>query len=62
MEKKEVIIASASRTAVGSLGKSLKNIPADLLGSSVISQSIKRSKLNNNDIDVNYMIHTIKQS
>ena len=51
MEKKEVIIASASRTAVGSLGKSLKNIPADLLGSSVISQSIKRSKLNNNDID-----------
>jgi acetyl-CoA C-acetyltransferase len=51
MEKKEIIITSASRTAVGSLGKSLKNIPADLLGSSVISQSIKRSKLNNNDID-----------
>ena len=38
-----VVITSATRTAVGSLGKSLKNIPANELGSSVISESIKRS-------------------
>ncbi len=51
MKKKEVIITTAARTAVGSLGQSLKNIPADILGSSVISESIKRSKLKNNDVD-----------
>jgi len=46
-----VVITSATRTAVGSLGKSLKNIPANELGSSVISESIKRSKLKPGDID-----------
>jgi acetyl-CoA C-acetyltransferase len=46
-----VVITSATRTAVGSLGKSLKNIPANELGSSVISESIKRSKLKPDDID-----------
>ncbi|MDB9795871.1 acetyl-CoA C-acetyltransferase [Pelagibacteraceae bacterium] len=46
-----VVITSATRTAVGSLGKSLKNIPANELGSSVISESIKRSKLKPDDVD-----------
>jgi len=46
-----VVITSATRTAVGSLGKSLKNIPANELGSSVISESIKKSKLKPVDID-----------
>ena len=46
-----VVITSATRTAVGSLGKSLKNIPANELGSSVIVESIKRSKLKPVDID-----------
>ena len=46
-----VVITSATRTAVGSLGKSLKNIPASELGSVVISESIKRSKLKNEDVD-----------
>ena len=46
-----VVITSACRTAVGSLGKSLKNISASELGSTVISESIKRSKLKNDDID-----------
>ena len=36
----EVYIVSASRTAVGSLGKSLNNISADKLGASVISDAI----------------------
>jgi len=46
-----IVITSATRTAVGSLGKSLKNISANELGSSVIIESIKRSKLNPNDVD-----------
>ena len=46
-----VVITSACRTAVGSLGKSLKNISASDLGSAVISESIERSKLKNNDVD-----------
>ncbi len=48
---KNVYITSASRTAVGSLNKSLKNIPAHELGASVIEESIKRSKLKKTDID-----------
>ena len=46
-----VVITSATRTAVGSLGKSLKNVPANELGASVISESIKRSKLKPDDVD-----------
>ncbi len=46
-----VVITSATRTAIGSLGKSLKNVPAHELGAAVISESIKRSKLKNEDID-----------
>ena len=48
---KSVCITSASRTAVGSFNKSLKNIPAFELGSSVISSVIKSSKINHSDID-----------
>ena len=46
-----VIITSATRTAVGSLGKSLKNIPGHELGSSVISEAIKRSNIDKEDVD-----------
>jgi acetyl-CoA C-acetyltransferase len=51
MNNKDIVITSALRTAVGSLGKSLKNIPANELGSTVITESIKDSKLKNNEID-----------
>ena len=47
----DVYITSALRTAVGSLGKSLKNVSADDLGSKVISSVVRDSKLSNNDID-----------
>ena len=49
--KNSVVITSATRTAIGSLGKSLKNVPAHELGAAVISESIKRSRLKNEDID-----------
>ena len=51
MDKKEIIITSAVRTAVGSLNGSLKNISSEELGSVVISESIKNSKLKNVDVD-----------
>ena len=46
-----VVITSAKRTAVASQGKSLKNIPGDELGSAVISESIKSSKIKKEDVD-----------
>ena len=48
---KNVYIMSALRTAVGSLGKSLKNVPSDELGSCVISNAINKSNLIKSDID-----------
>ena len=47
----DIYITSASRTAVGSLGKSLKNVPAFELGSTVISKILKDSNLKTEDID-----------
>ncbi len=47
----KVFITSAVRTAVGSLGKALKNIPAEELGSAVISKAIIKSKLKSDDLD-----------
>ncbi len=51
MKKNEIFITSALRTAVGSLGKSLKNSSAESLGSAVISESIKKNKISGNDVD-----------
>ena len=48
MSEKEIVITSALRTAVGSLGKTLKNVPAKDLGAAVISSSIKNSNLKKN--------------
>ena len=51
MNGKDIVITSALRTAVGSLGKSLKNVSAKDIGSVVISESIKKSKLKSDEID-----------
>ena len=50
-DKKTVVITSAVRTAIGSLGGTLKNIPAYKLGSTVISGAIKKSSLKPSDIN-----------
>jgi len=50
-DKKTVVITSAVRTAVGSLGGTLKNVPAYKLGSTVISGAIKKSNLKSSDVD-----------
>ena len=51
MANNSVVITSATRTAVGSLNKSLKNIPGYILGSKVITESINISKLKKEDVD-----------
>ena len=48
---KKIYIVDASRTAVGSLGKSLKDSSAVELGSSVINNSIKRCKIKSSEVD-----------
>ena len=49
-DKKTVVITSAVRTAIGSLGGTLKNVPAFKLGSAVISKAIEKSNLKHSDI------------
>ena len=48
---KDVCITSALRTAVGSQGKSLKNISAEDLGSAVVSSVVKCSNLTGDEVD-----------
>ena len=48
---KEVVIAGAIRTPIGTYKGSLRNIKAHQLGSVVISEVLKRSKINKEEID-----------
>jgi len=50
-DKADIVITSASRTAVGSLGRSLKNIAAKDLGAAVITAAINNSKIKKDEID-----------
>ena len=47
----EVYITSATRTAIGALGRSLKNVKAENLGATVISESINLSKIKPAEVD-----------
>tara|TARA_B100001057_G_C22762768_1_gene916518 strand:- start:6 stop:1184 length:1179 start_codon:yes stop_codon:yes gene_type:complete len=51
MKIENINIVAAKRTAVGTLGKSLKNLQSSTLGSAVIKDLLKHSNLKNNDID-----------
>jgi len=48
---REVVIVSAVRTAIGTYGKSLKDVPAVELGSVVIKEAIKRAGINPELVD-----------
>ena len=48
---KNVVIASAVRTAIGKFGKSLKDIPVQRLGAEVIKDTLKRSGLKPENVD-----------
>ena len=51
LKEKSIVITSAVRTAIGTFNGSLKNMQGHELGSVVIKEGIKKSKLNPNDID-----------
>lgn len=51
MEKQEVVIVSAVRTAIGSFNGSLKNISAPDLGGIVIKQALERAGLQGDQVD-----------
>ena len=51
LDKKSIVITSAVRTAVGTFNGALKNMKANQLGSTVIKEVVKKSKLKLNEID-----------
>ena len=50
-KSKEVVIVDAIRTPIGTYKGSLKDLKADQLGSIVIKEILRRSKINKNEID-----------
>jgi acetyl-CoA C-acetyltransferase len=50
-KEKSIVITSALRTAIGAFNGSLKNMHAHDLGSIVVKENIKKSKLKSNEID-----------
>jgi acetyl-CoA C-acetyltransferase len=53
--KKEIVITSAFRTAIGSFGGSLSSLSAAQLGAEVIKKWVEPSDLKNTDVDTVYM-------
>ena len=53
--KKEIVITSAFRTAIGSFGGSLSSLSAAQLGAEVIKKCVEHSELKNTDVDTVYM-------
>ena len=51
LNEKQIVITSAVRTAVGAFGGSLKRMQGHDLGSIVVKEAIKKSKLKPNDVD-----------
>ena len=51
MQNNNIVITKALRTAVGSLGKSLKNVPAPNLSAEIILSLLKNSNVKSEEID-----------
>ena len=51
LEEKNIVITSALRTPIGTFNGALKNKPGHQLGSIVIKEVIKQSKLNSKEVD-----------
>ena len=52
---KKVVIASACRTAIGTMGGSLSTTPAAELGAIVIKEAVNRAGIKPEDVDQVYM-------
>lgn len=48
---REIVIASAVRTAIGSFGGALKNVDAITLGQTVVKEALIRAKVNTEEVD-----------
>lgn len=59
---KKVVIASACRTPIGSMGGSLSTVPAAELGAIVIKEALKRAKVEPNQVDMVYIGCVIQAS
>ena len=59
---RKIVIASACRTAIGSMGGSLSTVPAAELGSIVIKEALNRAKVAPNQVDMVYMGCVIQAS
>src|SRR5699024_4487045 len=57
---KEVVIVSASRTAIGSFGGSLSTVKATELGATVIKDVLKKAKVKGEDVDELIMGHVLQ--
>ncbi|HZW67025.1 MAG TPA: acetyl-CoA C-acetyltransferase [Pseudogracilibacillus sp.] len=60
MTNKEVVIVSASRTAIGSFGGSLSTVDATELGATVIKDVLKKAKIKGEDVDELIMGHVLQ--
>ncbi len=49
-DKQDVVIVGAARTAIGSFGGSLKDVPANKLGALVLGEAVKRAGLTPQDV------------
>lgn len=52
---RKVVLAGACRTAIGTYGGTLSTTPAEVLGSVVIREALKRAKVPPEDVDMVYM-------
>ncbi|MDO8774657.1 MAG: acetyl-CoA C-acetyltransferase [Burkholderiaceae bacterium] len=60
MSQKEVVICSPARTAIGTYGGSLKDVPAPDLGAAVIRETLKRSGLSADKVQTLVMGNVIQ--
>ena len=51
VNSKNIVITSATRTAIGKLGGSLKDLTSYQMGSIVIKEALKRSHLNSKEVE-----------
>lgn len=58
----EVVIASATRTAIGSFNGGLAGVPAAELGRTVIVEALKRAGIEGGDVDETIMGHVLQTS
>src|SRR4030095_11280666 len=60
MSQREVVLCNPLRTAIGSYGGSLKDVPAPALGAIVVREVLKRSGIDPGQVESAVMGHVIQ--